>query len=526
MLSHWARDRADGLPLEFVVKKMTRDTAHLYGLEDRGVLAPGFKADLNLVDLEHLNLRLPEMVHDLPAGARRLHPARRRVEGDICSGEVTFEDGEHTDAQAPGASSGVANPSRWVSPMVKLARELTDEAPVGATITSGARQPVTIPASRYVDPGLRRPGTGAAVAAGVAGGVLDRPCRPARRRLRVPLRSLLNLHVRDDDAVLRAFQNVCRHRGSAICEGAASGLTELRCPFHRWSWDLSGKLREVPSRRGFGSLPAEQYGLFPVAVDTWGSMVFVDPSRAAGPLDTFLEGVPQDIAWVGLDEYHCDYLITVPLPGNWKVISDGFSETYHVQGLHREMLPTVDDVNGPQRLWQHHGKLEQRYGLPSPRFREPPATDVVWSSFIEIMGTRIGVSDMAAPVPPIPPGETLRDVLATKLRDLGRSQGLSYDRFSNDQLMTMQQYNLFPNVSLVIFPDMMTVLRSRPGATPDDGYLDIINYRRTARAPPPRVPPTYCCRRARIPASASSSTRMRGTSNGPSGVSTNPASPS
>jgi hypothetical protein len=56
---------------------------------------------------------------------------------------------------------------------------------------------------------------------------------------------------------------------------------------------------------------------------------------------------------------------------------------------------------------------------------------------------------------------------------------VSYDRFSNDQLMTMQQYNLFPNVSLVIFPDMMTALRSRPGATPDDGYLDIINYRRT-----------------------------------------------
>ena len=122
-------------------------------------------------------------------------------------------------------------------------------------------------------------------------------------------------------------------------------------------------------------MPAEQYGLFPVAVDTWGPMVFVDPSSAAGPLDTFLEGVPQDISWVGLDEYHCDYLVTVPLPGNWKVISDGFSETYHVQGLHREMLPSVDDVNGPQRLWQHHGKLEQRYGLPSPRFREPPEVD-------------------------------------------------------------------------------------------------------------------------------------------------------
>jgi N-acyl-D-aspartate/D-glutamate deacylase len=101
MLSHWVRDRADGLPLEFVVKKMTRDTAHLYGLEDRGVVAPGFKADLNLVDLEHLNLRLPEMVHDLPAGARRLVQRADGWKATICSGEVTFEEGEHTDAR-PG----------------------------------------------------------------------------------------------------------------------------------------------------------------------------------------------------------------------------------------------------------------------------------------------------------------------------------------------------------------------------------------------------------------------------------------
>jgi N-acyl-D-aspartate/D-glutamate deacylase len=101
MLSHWARDRANGLPLEFVVKKMTRDTAHLYGLEDRGVLAPGFKADLNLVDHENLNLRLPEMVHDLPAGARRLIQRADGWKATICSGEVTFEDGAHTEAR-PG----------------------------------------------------------------------------------------------------------------------------------------------------------------------------------------------------------------------------------------------------------------------------------------------------------------------------------------------------------------------------------------------------------------------------------------
>lgn len=371
--------------------------------------------------------------------------------------------------------------------MSSVLGELTDAAPVGATITSGARQPVTIPASRYTDPDFARleierlwPRVWqiACSADHVAapGDAYEYRCGPYS-----------TIIVRGQDGVLRAFENVCRHRGSAICTGAASGLTELRCPFHRWSWDLSGRLREVPSRRGFGALRSDDHGLLPVAVDTWGPLVFVDPSRAAGSLGDFLEGIPDDIAWASLEEFHCDYLVTVPLPGNWKVISDGFSETYHVQGIHREMLPAVDDVNGPQRLWRHHGKLEQRYGAPSPRFREAPDVETVWRSFVEIMGARVGVTDPGAPVPAVPPGGSLRAVLAGMVRDVGRAAGISYDRFDDDQLMTMQQYNLFPNVSLVIFPDLLTVLRSRPGTHPAEGFLDVLNYRRC----PPGAPRTH-----------------------------------
>ena len=101
MLSHWARDRDDGLPLPLVVQKMTRDTAHLYGLDDRGVIAPGYRADLNLVDLDNLNLQLPELVFDLPGGARRLIQRATGWKRTICAGQVTLEDGVHTDAR-PG----------------------------------------------------------------------------------------------------------------------------------------------------------------------------------------------------------------------------------------------------------------------------------------------------------------------------------------------------------------------------------------------------------------------------------------
>jgi len=370
------------------------------------------------------------------------------------------------------------------------ANELTDDAPVGATITTGAREPVTIPASRYTDPAFAameierlwpRVWQIACSVDHVAtpGDVYEYRCGP-----------YATLIVRGDDGVLRAFQNVCRHRGSAICDGPASGLTELRCPFHRWSWDLAGRLREVPSRRGFGALRNEDHGLIPVAVDTWGPMVFVNLSLDTPPLADFLEGVPDDIAWVGLDEFHCDYLVSLPVPGNWKVVSDGFSETYHVQGIHREMLPIVDDVNGPQRLWSHHGKLEQRYGLPSPRFRQPPSDQEVWDAFVEVMGTRVGIADTASAgaVPAVPEGATLRNVLAGMIRDVGRGNNVSYDRFTDDQLLTMQQYNLFPNVSLVVFPDLFTVLRSRPGPTPDEAFMDMLNFSRRQGGPPPPRP--------------------------------------
>jgi N-acyl-D-amino-acid deacylase len=101
MLTHWARDRQDGLALELVVRKMTHDTATLYGLDDRGVIAPGYRADLNLVDLAGMELKLPELVFDLPAGARRLIQRADGWRTTIVSGQTTMVDGEDTGAR-PG----------------------------------------------------------------------------------------------------------------------------------------------------------------------------------------------------------------------------------------------------------------------------------------------------------------------------------------------------------------------------------------------------------------------------------------
>jgi N-acyl-D-aspartate/D-glutamate deacylase len=111
MLTHWARDRSRGetLPVEAVVQHQTRRTAELYGFLDRGLLAPGYLADVNVVDLEGLRLEAPEMVHDLPAGGKRLIQRARGYVATVKSGVVVRADDEPT-GERPGTLLRGAQP--------------------------------------------------------------------------------------------------------------------------------------------------------------------------------------------------------------------------------------------------------------------------------------------------------------------------------------------------------------------------------------------------------------------------------
>jgi len=374
-----------------------------------------------------------------------------------------------------------------------VSTELTDEAPVGSTIASVTRRrtPTRVPASRYTSPEwAERELTHLWPHVWQIACTVDHVAAPGDYFV-YDVGPYSVLIVRGDDGDLHAFQNVCRHRGNALCEGAGGGLGELRCNYHRWTWDLQGRLREVPSRKGFGALRNDDFPLLPVQVATWGPLVFVNMDLDAGPLEAFLEGVPADIEWAGIDDFHCTYNIAVPMPCNWKTLIDGFSETYHVQGIHREMLPMVDDVNSPQTLWDHHGKLEQPYGVPSPRLGGGVDAQTVWAAFIAVMGTRIGKPsvDDAGPAPHVTDGGSLRSVLADMVRAVGVDQGLDLSNFTDDQLLNLQQYNLFPNATVLVFPDLFQVVKSRPGDTPDTTIMDALVFARRARAdtsPPAR----------------------------------------
>jgi N-acyl-D-aspartate/D-glutamate deacylase len=100
MLQHWGRDRQRGpkLPLELLVKRQTSETADFFGLTDRGRLAPGLRADVNVIDFDRLRLHKPELVHDMPANGRRFVQKVEGYRATICAGTPIFERGEHTGA--------------------------------------------------------------------------------------------------------------------------------------------------------------------------------------------------------------------------------------------------------------------------------------------------------------------------------------------------------------------------------------------------------------------------------------------
>jgi N-acyl-D-aspartate/D-glutamate deacylase len=111
MLTYWTRDRSRGekLSLPFVVRAHARETAVAVGLCDRGLLAPGYKADVNVIDYDRLTLRAPKVVYDLPAGGRRLVQEAEGYVATLVSGKVIYREGEATEA-LPGCLIRGAQP--------------------------------------------------------------------------------------------------------------------------------------------------------------------------------------------------------------------------------------------------------------------------------------------------------------------------------------------------------------------------------------------------------------------------------
>ena len=150
--------------------------------------------------------------------------------------------------------------------------------------------------------------------------------------------------VCDREGGLRAFVNVCRHRGHEVAEGCGRRNT-LQCPYHAWTYGLDGALLSAPRSDREPGFDAADWSLLPASVDTWGPLVFVNPDVDAAPLAETLGDLPAVMRERGLDPSGLEYRgrsRETMVDANWKLVIENYLECYHCPVAHKSFSRLID----------------------------------------------------------------------------------------------------------------------------------------------------------------------------------------
>ena len=159
--------------------------------------------------------------------------------------------------------------------------------------------------------------------------------------------------TRDDDGVLRALVNVCRHRGAVLTEGCGRRST-IQCHYHAWTYGLDGTLRAAPRSDREPAFDRADWSLLPASVGTWGPFLFVNPDGNAAPLEDWLGDLPDILARVvDVDALRFRERIAFGADANWKIVTENFLECYHCATAHPEFSDAVDVHPDRYRLEPH-----------------------------------------------------------------------------------------------------------------------------------------------------------------------------
>jgi choline monooxygenase len=150
------------------------------------------------------------------------------------------------------------------------------------------------------------------------------------------------LVVRDRDGALRAFLNVCRHRGAVLMDGCGRRET-IQCGYHAWTYDLDGTLRAAPRADREAGFDPSEWSLVPASAGTWGPFLFVNPDPDAETLETWLGDLPDLLGRVlDVDRLAFHSRVSFGASANWKVVVENFLECYHCPTAHPAFSDTVD----------------------------------------------------------------------------------------------------------------------------------------------------------------------------------------
>lgn len=159
------------------------------------------------------------------------------------------------------------------------------------------------------------------------------------------------LVLRNPRGELKAFHNVCRHRGTRLVEAeVGTGLKRLLCPYHAWSYDLDGRVLGAPHMGDAEGFDRTEFGLYPVTLRTWRGFVFVNLSPKPEPLEAALGGLIERTAAYPLERLRRTHRVTYEIAANWKLVVQNANECYHCPGVHPQLVKLTPYRSGEEDL--------------------------------------------------------------------------------------------------------------------------------------------------------------------------------
>ena len=286
------------------------------------------------------------------------------------------------------------------------------------------------------------------------------------------------LLLRQADGSVRAFLNACRHRGVEVVAGGESGCARrVTCPYHGWTYDGQGALVGVPGREAFDDLDTADLGLTEVACAERHGLIFV-MRRPGVPIDlaSFLGPMDRILGEIGLDAYVVERTIELEVGANWKLVVDGFLETYHVRHLHGASLGNVliPDRSAHDRFGPHgrlatpkltydpasHRQPDDLYAQLSMNYRLFPNTMLTWfTDHFEMWQIEPDLAD---------PGRTgIRMSLLVRPEDLGKTRKWDANARMSLEIITGEDFAVATSTQRTLAgeaaPDWFVYGRNEPG---------------------------------------------------------------
>ena len=282
---------------------------------------------------------------------------------------------------------------------------------------------------------------------------------------------------------VRAFYNVCTHRGSKLVWDERGNRKVFVCPFHSWSFNNNGELRRITDEDTFHpNVVAHRPGLTPVACEELAGIVYIHMGEQAPPLAESI-GLPAGY----LEAYQIDKMKVVrhvrsEWGANWKVGVEAFYESYHLHAVHPETRGVMGDLNVQYDLYpKGASRMIVPLGQPSPRMHDQQTVN----EGLQIMLQDAGVDSTAF----AGTAADVRSAIQRGKRERSARLGLGYERFEDGQLSDSWATGIFPNVQIGCHPEAIFLMRFLPHETdPERFYYDTMTLLLPVEDPDYRPP--------------------------------------